>query len=218
MQSDDTTRQVAHILLETQSVGFSVSEPFRFKSGMLSPVYVDNRRLPFFPTHWRTILEAFQALVTELGLEYDIVAGIESAGIPHSAALGLLEQKPSVFVRKKIKDHGTKKGVEGGSVQDARVLLFEDHVSTGLSSLAGVTHLRKAGARVDDCIAITSYGFTEAVNAFAAKKVALHTLTTFSVILDVALEKKLVSAEEQAEVAAWLPDPWEWTRAHESED
>lgn len=209
------TNTIAQALLKISAVGFNPDQPFRFKSGMLSPVYVDNRRLPFHPTEWKIILDGFSQLITAKKLRFDCIAGIETAGIPHSAALGLTLQKPSIFVRKKPKEHGTKKGVEGGDVSEKQVLLLEDHVSTGLSSLTGVENLRSAGAHVTDCIAITKYAFPEATRAFAEKNVNLHTLTTFEVILDCALDQKLLTAAQRTSVESWLADPWKWTRHHE---
>lgn len=139
-------REIAQILLKINAVGFVPDNPIMFKSGIKSPVYVDNRKLPFYPKEWEKVILGFEALTKEKSLQFDIIAGIESAGIPHSAALGFLMKKPSVFVRKKIKEHGTKKLVEGGDVNGKQVLLIEDLVTTGSSSLAGVEALREGGA------------------------------------------------------------------------
>jgi len=186
------------------------SNPITFKSGLVSPVYIDNRRLPFYPEAWQVVIEGFKQTIANLQVTFDCLAGIESAGIPHSATLGFVLAKPSVFTRKQAKDHGTKKMVEGGEVKDKIVLLIEDHVTTGGSSLAGVKALREAGAVVQDCLAITSYGFKEAVTNFKKEKVRLHTLTTFAQILPLAVKQGLLSEEERRVVEEWLSDPWEW--------
>src|SRR5262245_26696238 len=174
----DTPTQIARILLEIGAVGFSPQQPVVFKSGLLSPVYVDNRRLPYWPAQWKVVLDGFQTLIRDTALPFDVIAGIETAGIPHSAALGYALEQPSVFVRKQAKDHGTRSRVEGGPVREKRVLLVEDLVTTGGSSLLGVEALRQDGAQVTDCLAIVSYGFRQATEAFQAADVRLHTLTS----------------------------------------
>ncbi len=114
-------------------------------------MYVDNRRFPFHPAQWRIVIEAFKELIDTEGLVPDVIAGVEAAGIPHSAALGFFMGKPSVFVRKKPKEHGTKNRVEGGSVAGKRVLLIEDLVTTGGSSLQAVEALKNEGALGKRC-------------------------------------------------------------------
>lgn len=206
--------KVAQQLLDINAVGFKPTEPLTFKSGLVSPVYVDNRKLPFYPAAWLTVIEGFSELINQKKLDFEVIAGIETAGIPHSAALGFSLKKPSIFVRKKVKDHGTKSRIEGGDVAGKQVLLIEDHVTTGGSSLAGVEALREVGATVTDCLSITSYEFPEATTAFAAAGVKLWTLTTFATILDQALELKRFSLDQKAVIADWLADPQGWAGRH----
>lgn len=201
---------VAQALLSIKAVGFVVDNPITFKSGIVSPVYIDNRRFPFHPESWKVIMQSFEQLIEENNLAFDIIAGIETAGIPHSAALGYALEVPSVFVRKSAKDHGTKKMIEGGEVKGTTVLLLEDHITTGGSSLAGVEALRDADATVHDCIAITSYGFKEAAESFSKAEVSLHTLTSFDQILPLAVETGIISRAEKAVVTSWLSNPKGW--------
>jgi orotate phosphoribosyltransferase len=119
----DVQVQVAQTLLASDAVVFTPQEPVIFKSGLRSPVYVDNRRLPFWPEQWRAVLQGFQWVITDRSIAFDIVAGIETGGIPHSAALSCILQKPCVFVRKKTKEHGLRSRVEGSSVANKSVLL-----------------------------------------------------------------------------------------------
>lgn len=130
-------------------------------------------------------------------------------------AVGFALKKPSIFVRKQKKDHGTKKGVEGGEVKNKTILLLEDHVSTGLSSLKGVDTLRNAGGKVHDCLAITSYEFAEAQKNFSQKNIELHTLTTFEDILSVAQAQKILTREQLGTIKLWFADPQAWTQSHE---
>lgn len=211
-------QQVAQALLQIGAVGFKPRQPLTFKSGIISPVYVDNRRFPFHPEAWQVVIDGFQALIADQQLDFDVIAGIETAGIPHSAALGFAMQRPSVFVRKKVKDHGTKSRVEGGAVAGKKVVLLEDLVTTGGSSLAGVEALRVDGAVVEDCLIIVDYGFKEAQQAFAKAQVALHALTSFPVILAEAAARNLLNAEDKKLVEDWFSDPWGWGKRHGFEE
>ncbi|MFZ5376538.1 MAG: orotate phosphoribosyltransferase [Patescibacteria group bacterium] len=210
ISNQDLAKKVAGALLDIKAVGFSLDQPVTFKSGIISPVYVDNRTFPAHTTEWKVVIGGFSQLISSQHLEFDFIAGIETAGIPHSAALGFSLDKPSVFVRKKAKDHGTKKMVEGGDVKEKKVLLIEDLVTTGGSSLAGVESLRQAGAVVTDCLVIVSYGFEESVEAFAQAGVNLHSLTDFPTILSEAIKRNLLTEEQKTSIESWLEDPFGW--------
>lgn len=203
---------IAQILLKNNCIGFALEKPITFKSGLISPVYIDNRTLPFFPQDWKIVIEGFKQLIASNKLEFDIIAGIETAGIPHSAALGFSVQKPSVFVRKQAKDHGTKKMVEGGVVKDHKILLIEDHITTGMSSLKGVDSIRNEGGIVENCLSITSYAFSRSASEFANKKVALHTLTDFPAILEEAIKMNKISTDQKTAIESWLANPWDWAK------
>ena len=210
MPSECLQVAVARALLEIKAVVFTPRQPVTFKSGIQSPVYVDNRRLPFWPEQWRLVIEGFQQVAAAEGLDFDVIAGIAAAGIPHSAALAYILEEPSVFVRKEAKGHGLKSQIEGGDVSGRRVLLVEDLVTTGGSSLAGVEALRAAGATVTDCLCITTYGFAEAWAAFEAAGVRLHPLTPFPTIAEQAFDAGYFGEPELALVRRWLADPHGW--------
>ena len=210
---DDAGRQrkaVAEALLAIGGVGFRPEDPITFKSGIVSPVYCDNRTFPFSPAHWKQVIDGFAALIERENLPFDAIGGIEAAGIPHSAALGYAMGRPSIFIRKQAKEHGKRNRVEGGDVAGKRVLLVEDLVTTGGSSLSGVEALREAGATVTDCLAIISYGFAEAREAFFAAGVTLHTLTDFEAVLESATASGLLHAAGAAQVRDWMRDPHGW--------
>ena len=203
----DFPKKIAQALLKINAVGFSVKDPITFTSGLQSPVYVDNRRFLFWPEEWHLVIEGFIQKIEEKNIEFDVIAGIETAGIPHSSALAFTLKKPSIFVRKKPKEHATGKKIEGGDVAGKKVLLVEDLVTTGGSSLAGVEALREAGALVDTCLVIVNYGFPKAQKAFQDAGVQLHELTSFPVILQEALQLKRVTQEEVIVVQGWLDNP-----------
>lgn len=211
---EQTQKKVARALLEIGAVGFRPEDPIQFKSGIWSPVYVDNRLFTSNPNEWKDVIEGFQNLIKEKTLSFDMIAGIESAGISHSAVLGYQEKKPMVYVKKEVKEHGTKKRIEGGKVKGKKVLLLEDLVSTGGSSISGVNVLREEGAQVDDCIVIVSYGMKKATEKFDKEKVNLHTLTSFPVILEEAVSMGKISDEISETVKDWLSDPHGWAGRH----
>lgn len=208
------SQKTAQAILDIDAVKI-VPEPIKFKSGILSPVYTDNRIFISHPEEWDVIILNFVELIKEKKLDFHVVAGIETAGIPHSSALAYVLQMPSVFIRKEAKDHGTKKRVEGGDVKGKKVLLIEDLVSTGMSSLSGVQALRDEGAIVEDCLVIIQYEFPEAVEAFAKAKVNLHALTTFPDVLKEIKAGEKYSKEDIKKMDEWLADPWKWTKKHQ---
>jgi orotate phosphoribosyltransferase len=201
---------VARALLKIEAVGFSPFKPIQFKSGILSPVYVDNRRLIYWPQQWRQVVEGFRELVNRKRLELDVIAGIATGGVPHSSALAYIMQRPSVYVRSESKGHGTQNRIEGGDVSGRRVLLVEDMITTGGSSLSGVEVLRTSSALVEDCLSITTFGFAEALKNFEAAQVRLHTLTDFKTIVQEAERAGLFGAAERAIIEDWFEDPHGW--------
>jgi orotate phosphoribosyltransferase len=206
--ADERSVAVARALLEAGTVTLRPDRPVTFKSGLRSPVYVDNRRLISRPGPWRVVIEAFAARLP--AGEDLIIAGVESAGIPHSSALAFASGRPSVFVRKEARDHGLGRRIEGGDVSGHEVVLVEDMVTTGGSSLSAIEALRDAGAHADDCLAIITYGLAESLDAFAAAGCRLTTLTTFEVVVDEALASEAIDARSADLVRSWLGDPRAW--------
>lgn len=204
--------QIAKSLLEIKAVGFAPNKPITFKSGIKSPIYIDNRKFPFYPIHWQYVIKGFKNIIEENEINFDVLAGIATGGIPHSAALGLLTQKPSIYIRKETKDHGTKKLTEGGDVKNKKVLLVEDLVTTGGSSLKGIKSLRQENAIVSDCLVIISYGFSQSKEAFKKAKVKLHSLTNFDTILKLAFSKKIFNQKEYNLIKDWFINPRNWAQ------
>jgi orotate phosphoribosyltransferase len=213
--SRELKQQIARALVEIDAVGFVPDKPIRFKSGILSPIYIDNRTLPYYPDAWQTVITGFRSIVEGENFAYDVLAGVAVGGVPHSSALAYVMHRPSVFIRKEAKGHGTQKLVEGGDVNGKRVLLVEDLVTTGGSSLTGVNALREAGAVVDDMLAIVSYGFMEAVKAFQTANVRLHTLTDFQTIVREAEQVGKLRSEAVSLIIDWFDDPHGWEKRHE---
>lgn len=205
-------KEVAKALLKIEAVGFAPKRPITFKSGIISPVYCDNRKLPFCPMEWKKVIKGFKALIEADKIDFDVIAGAELAGIPHASALSFMLGKPSVMVRKQSKEHGLGKRVEGGDITNKKVLMLEDLVTTGSTSISMIEALRKEGGTVSDCIIIVTYGFQESTEAFKQVGVKLHALTSFSVILEEALAMKKFSVEEKSVIEDWLYDPRGWSQ------
>ena len=214
MNYEGRSREIADALIAIEGVGFRPAVPIMFKSGIKSPVYCDNRRFPFWPEQWAKVIHGFEALIAEREILVDVVGGVEAAGIPHSAALGFAMRMPSVFIRKELKEHGTKKRVEGGDVTGKRVVLVEDLVTTGGSSIAAIEALRAEGAVVSDCLAIISYGFPDAVELFEQSGVRLHATTTFQAVLQSAIERGRIDEAGAEVVRDWLREPHLWAKRH----
>lgn len=206
----DGPAALAATLLDANIFHHTPASPVIFRSGILSPVYVDNRRLIHQPEHWRSVIEGMRALIRDGGLRFDVIAGIAVGGIPHSSALAYSLGAPSVFVRKEAKGHGLQGRIDGGDVSGKQVLLVEDMITTGGSSLSGVDALRSAGARVTDCLSITSYDLREAQQAFSARDLRLWPLVGFGALLAAAVERELITAAERAQIEAWQRNPHEW--------
>ena len=202
--------EIAVVLLSIGAVHFDPDNPIILRSGIKSPVYTDNRSLPYYPNRWRRVINGFERVIIARKIDYDIFAGIATAGIFHSSALAYRLARPSIFIRKEVKEHGTQKMIEGGNVEGLKVLLVEDLVTTGESSLAGVAVLRQAGATVTDCLAISSYGLPQAEENFAKAGVTLHALTDFAAIWQYARAKLGLAEDVIAAVDAWQANPYEW--------
>ena|SRR3989338_6040592 len=203
--------QVAKMLLEIKAVTLSPQTPYKFVSGMYSPIYTDNRLLMGYPVKRKEITGYMANLMKEKMLAPEIIAGTSTAGIPPAAWLAELLELPMVYVRGNLKDHGKGKQVEGVMKKGAKVLLIEDLITTGKSSLAAVDAIRAEGGMVDTCLAFLDYGFKEAKEKYQEKKVTLYTLTNFEELVNMAVKMGLLRLSEKELVLNWQKDPWAWT-------
>jgi orotate phosphoribosyltransferase len=206
-------RQVAEILLDVNAVKLNVKEPFTYTSGLISPIYTDNRVLISYVKERDTIVDGFIDLIKERGLQPDYLAGTATAGIPWAAFVAEKMKLPMVYVRNKPKGHGAGKQIEGMLTNGKSVLIIEDLVSTGGSALNSVNAIRGEGKSiVHEVFAIFSYGMEKSETAFRQASTALTTLTDIQVLLDVAQEKKYISEQEAKEVKRFISDPPNWKK------
>lgn len=206
-------RQVAEILLNAKAVKLNVKEPFTYTSGLISPIYTDNRVLISYVQEREVIVDGFVDLIKERGLKPDYLAGTATAGIPWAAFVAQKMKLPMVYVRSKAKEHGAGKQIEGMLPEGKSVLIIEDLVSTGGSSLNSVESIRGEGKGiVHEVLAIFSYGMEKAETAFREASTALSTLTNIDVLIEVAQEKNYISEEDAAEVKRFVADPPNWKK------
>ncbi len=202
-------KAVAQQLLSIKAVKLSPNEPFTWASGILSPIYCDNRIVLSHPIARKVVKDGFIEKSSVFG-DFDVVAGVATAGIPHGALLADAIGKPFIYVRDKAKGHGRQNQIEGEVAAGAKVLVIEDLISTGGSSLKAIHALKEVGCEVVGILAIFTYGFEEASQTFADENIAMDTLSDYQVLIDEALRMNYVSAADKTTLQAWREAPKEW--------
>lgn len=205
-------KEIAKILLDIKAVAINAEEPFRYASGILSPIYCDNRLLMSYPDKRTRIVEEFLSVIEKNGLEFDIVGGTATAGIPHAAWIADRLKKPMLYIRSSAKDHGKQNQIEGKLEKGQRVLVVEDLVSTGGSSVSAVEAVKEAGGVVTDCVAIFTYGMEKAKAKFEEAQCRLFTLSDFDTLVGVAAEEGYLDSEKAEMVRQWNKAPADWGR------
>lgn len=200
-------KEVARALLRIRAVTLSPDQPYTWASGIQSPIYCDNRLLLSYPEERRLVEEALASLVSREFPGAQTLMGTATAGIPHAAIAAWKLDLPMGFVRAKAKDHGKNNAIEGRCEPGTKVVVVEDLVSTGGSSLAVVDTLREAGADVLGMVAIFTYGMKKAVDAMAESKVRLFTLTNWEELSEVALEEGYIRPEHLRKLKAFQQNP-----------
>ncbi|WP_174802179.1 orotate phosphoribosyltransferase [Martelella limonii] len=207
---------MARMLWEIQAVHFSPDEPYKLSSGLVSPVYIDCRRLISFPRIRATLMDfAAAKIMSEAGFEqFDCVAGGETAGIPFAAFLADRLDLPMIYCRKKPKGYGKNAQIEGDLPEGARVLVIEDLTTAGGSMFNFIHAIRDAGGVVKHGMALFYYDiFSQAVQRFENGGVELHYIATWQNVLSVAREKKLFDERALDSVADFLDQPMAWSKA-----
>ena len=206
----DPALKVAEFLLQIKAVKLSPKKPFTWASGWKSPIYCDNRKTLSYPAVRTYIRQQFvQAIEHEFGRP-DMIAGVATGGIAHGALVAHDMGLPFVYVRSGAKEHGMKNMVEGDLSTGRSIVVIEDLVSTGKSSLAAVSALREEGCEVKGMTSIFTYGFDVARVAFDNAKVKLHSLTNYSILLDQALHSGYITEKDLLPLNEWRKDPSTW--------
>ncbi len=204
-------RVVASILMEIGAVALKADPPFTWASGRLSPIYCDNRLLMSHPGRRKEVAQGFVSLIEARGWNPEVIAGTATAGIPHAAWVADLMDLPMIYVRSAAKGHGKGNKIEGSLDKGRRVVLIEDLISTGGSSLEAAQGVLNAGGELQGVAAIFTYGLPIAAQRFEKASVDFATLTSFTVLMEEALSKGILSAAEKAIVGEWQRDPAAWS-------
>lgn len=204
-------KAVAEKLLQVEAVKLSPSNPFTWASGWKSPIYCDNRKVLSFPYVRDFIKSELCNVIFEQFPQAEALAGVATAGIPWSAMAADQLKLPLMYVRPKPKEHGLGNQIEGSFTKGQRVLVVEDLISTGKSSLQVVDVLKAAGVEIVGMVSIFNYGFDQAVKAFEAAGVITKSLTNYPTMIELAVEKGMVGESEKALLMEWSKDPAAWT-------
>lgn len=214
--SVESRRKVAEFLLRIKAIQLSPNEPFTWASGRKSPIYCDNRKVLSHPAV-RTFVRQLtvEAVEKEYG-KVDAIAGVATGGIALGALVAQELGLPFIYVRSKAKAHGLGNAIEGDLSVLSNVVVIEDLISTGQSSLKAVDALREAGVEVKGLIAIFTYGLPVAQAAFEASPCKWLTLTDYPTMLDQALVEGYLNDDQRSLLDAWNSDPVAWSDAFES--
>ncbi|MEJ7626940.1 MAG: orotate phosphoribosyltransferase [Ferruginibacter sp.] len=206
----NSAQTIASQLLAVDAVKFNIKQPFTWASGWKSPVYCDNRKLLSFPYVRDLIKKELSTLITKVAPDTDALAGVATAGIAWSVLAADELRLPCLYVRPKPKEHGMGNQIEGMYTPGQNILVIEDLISTGKSSLQVCEILEKSGVQVSGLVSIFDYGFPQASASFSTAGIPFYSLTTYEILINMAVEKKIVSSEQLNTLLNWRSNPAEW--------
>lgn len=205
-----TQKHFAEKLLQIKALQINLQKPYVWASGWNSPVYCDNRKVLSYPYVRDFVKSELANMVLEHFPDAEVIAGVATAGIAHGVMAADLLKLPFIYVRSKPKEHGMGNQIEGYMEPGKKVVVVEDLVSTGKSSLQAVDAIRAAGGEVIGMCALFTYGFNAAAEAFLQANVPLHTISNYNALMEVAEEQKLIASEQKASLEQWRIDPASW--------
>ncbi|MEY3417239.1 MAG: hypothetical protein RL711_1796 [Bacteroidota bacterium] len=209
-QSKSIASAVANMLLQAEAIKLSPSKPFKWSSGWNSPIYCDNRVTLSFPAFRTFIKESLAAKIKAAFPNVEAIAGVATAGIPQGALVADLLGLPFIYVRPKAKEHGMGNQIEGKVTPAQKVVLVEDLISTGGSSLKAAEALIAQDIEVLGMVAIFTYGFSVADDNFAAAGITLHCLSNYDEMLTEAVASNYIQETDLASLAQWRKNPSQW--------
>ncbi|HEX9510295.1 MAG TPA: orotate phosphoribosyltransferase [Puia sp.] len=209
-QNGPNEKAVAEKLLQVQAIRLNVKEPYTWSSGWKSPIYCDNRKVLSFPYIRDFIKSEMCNVLFGQFPEAALLAGVATAGIAWGAMAADQLKLPYIYVRSKPKEHGLGQQIEGYYEKGQPTVVIEDLISTGKSSLQVVDILRQAGVEVIGLVSIFNYGFEACKEAFEKAGVPYISLSNYPTLIELALEKKIVSPDEEAVLLKWREDPASW--------
>ena len=206
----ETAIAISEYLLQIKAVKLNVKEPFTWASGIKSPIYCDNRKTLSFPKVRTFIRQQFVDIITELYGNVDLIAGVATGAIAHGVLVAQELGLPFVYVRSSEKKHGLENKIEGVYQSGQSVVVIEDLVSTGKSSLNAVDALRAGGCKVKGMLAIFNYNLDIANENFKNAKCQLNTLADYNELINQAIEKNYISDKDLKSLKKWRQDPQKW--------
>lgn len=206
-----TKKMIAEKLLTIKAVSLNPTDPFIWASGMKSPIYCDNRITMSYPAVRREIASGLAELIKHHYPDVEVIAGTATAGIPHAAWVAELLDLPMVYIRGKAKDHGKGNQIEGRITQNQKMVVIEDLISTGGSVIEAAQAAENEGADVLGVAAIFTYELPQGIGNFTKNNIPLNTLTNYSTLIDVALEKGYIDASEINLLREWKKVPEHWS-------
>lgn len=215
MIDKEISAKVAKYLLEVKAVKLSPDNPFTWTSGLLSPIYCDNRVTLSHPEVRTYIRDMFVKIIRDNFPEVECIAGIATAGIAQGALVAEAMRLPYVYIRPEPKKHGMKNSVEGYMKEGAKVVLIEDLVSTGKSSLAALENLRQSGGHALGLVSIFTYGFSDALERFKQAGCPYIYLSNYAVLLEEAVKSGYVTSQNKVALESWSTDPVAWAATHQ---
>jgi orotate phosphoribosyltransferase len=207
---ENCAKKTAEYLLQIKAIKLQPSNPFTWASGWKSPIYCDNRKTLSFPAVRSYIRDSFATLIKELYPQAEIIAGVATGAIAHGVLAADKLGLPFIYVRSEAKEHGLGNQIEGYFEPGQKVVVIEDLISTGGSSLIAVKALRQAGCDVLGMAAIFTYEFKKASDGFAQENCSLNTLSNYSVLIETAMETGFIGQTEVETLQNWKLDPSIW--------
>lgn len=209
MKSIRVAEKIAKILLSIKAISLNPKKPYRYSSGILSPIYTDCRLLMSHPKERNQIRDFYAEALKQVG-SFDVIAGTATAGIPHAAWIADKLKLPMVYVRGKAKDHGKGNQIEGKIKKKQKVAVIEDLISTGGSSVETVRAIRKAGGNSSYIFSVITYGMKKSEDNFKSNKIKLISLTDFATVVKVAEQIGYIKSKDKDIILQWAKDPSSW--------
>ncbi|MGN8645074.1 orotate phosphoribosyltransferase [Gracilibacillus sp. HCP3S3_G5_1] len=197
------SKEIANALYEIDAIQIRPDRSFVWTSGIHSPIYCDNRLTMSYPEIRKQIVKQFAEIINQFEEKPDVIAGCATAGIPHAAWLADYLNVPMAYVRSKPKGHGKQNQIEGKVEQGDKVIVIEDLISTGGSSIESALVLQEAGAKVLSVLAIFSYGLQKADKQFKDAKIPYRTITNFDILASELVENKEITESEKVDLLKW---------------
>lgn len=208
----ETARTTSELLLQIKAIKLDAQEPFTWASGWKSPIYCDNRIVLSYPPIRNHIREQFARQIEELYGKPDVIAAVATGAIGIGMLVAEILSLPFIYVRPEAKSHGRKNQIEGNLSVGQSVVVIEDLISTGNSSLNAVKALKEANANVKGMLAIFTYGFKTADENFEKAGIELHTLSDYDFLLETAQRTNYINAAEANLLREWRQDPANWKK------